>query len=378
MGLQTDLAMNIPLLDLRAQFATIREETMAAVTRVFENQSFVLGAEVEAFEQECAQYCQVKHAIGCASGSDALLLALLALDIGHGDEVITVPFTFFATGGAIARTGAVPVFTDISAQDFNLDVAQLERAISPRTRAIMPVHLFGQCAAMEAIQKVADKYQLPVIEDAAQAIGAEIRGRRAGTMGTIGCFSFFPSKNLGGAGDGGLLTTNDDALADKLRMLRVHGSSVKYFHQYVGINSRLDALQAAVLRVKLKYLDEWTRARQRNAARYNALFAAAGIEEIRLPAAHADHRHIYNQYTIRCERRDALMSYLREQSIGTEIYYPLPLHLQECFAPLNYREGSLPVSEQIAKDCLSLPIYPELTDEMQQHVVTRIREFYQR
>jgi dTDP-4-amino-4,6-dideoxygalactose transaminase len=368
--------MNVPLLDLRAQFTTIRNEMMEAVTRVFENQAFVLGAEVEAFENECAEYCQVKHAIGCASGSDALLLALMALGIGHSDEVITVPFTFFATGGAIARLGAVPVYIDISAQDFNLDVTQLERAITSRTRAIMPVHLFGQCAAMDAIEKIADKYSLPVIEDAAQAIGADIHGRRAGTFGTIGCFSFFPSKNLGGAGDGGLLTTNDDDLAEKLRMLRVHGSKVKYIYEDVGINSRLDALQAAVLRVKLKHLDEWTNARERNAARYNALFAQAGIERVITPTAHSGYRHIYNQYTIRCQRRDELMQHLKAQGIGTEIYYPLPLHLQKCFAYLNYREGSLPASEAIAKDCLSLPVYPELTADMQQYVVSRIVDFY--
>jgi dTDP-4-amino-4,6-dideoxygalactose transaminase len=368
--------MKVPLLDLRAQHQTIRAEVMAAVERVFENQTFVLGAEVSEFEKSAAEYCRVKHAIGCASGSDALLLALMAYDIGPGDEVITVPFTFFATAGAIARPGARPVFVDINADDFNISVAQIEAAITPRTRALMPVHLFGQCAAMDAISEIAQRHHLPVIEDAAQAIGSEINNRRAGTMGDIGCFSFFPSKNLGGAGDGGLLTTNDDALAEKLMMLRVHGSKVKYFHRYVGINSRLDALQAAVLNVKLKYLDEWTAARQRNAERYNQLFAEASLEEVTTPIAHPGYRHIYNQYTIRCARRDELMAYLKEQGIGTEIYYPVPLHLQECFAYLGYREGNLPVSEQTAQECLSLPVYPELTAEMQQYVVEKIAEFY--
>jgi dTDP-4-amino-4,6-dideoxygalactose transaminase len=370
--------MKVPFLDLRAQHQTIRREVMAAVERVFENQTFVLGEEVSAFEKAVAEYCQVKHAIGCASGSDALLLALMAYDIGPEDEIITVPFTFFATAGAIARINARPVFVDINADDFNINVAQIERAITPRTRAIMPVHLFGQCAAMEAISATARRHNLPVIEDAAQAIGAEIHGRRAGAFGEIGCFSFFPSKNLGGAGDGGLLTTNDDALAEKLLMLRVHGSKVKYFHRYVGINSRLDALQAAVLRVKLKYLDEWSEARARNAARYDALFAAAALEEVTTPAAHPGHRHIYNQYTIRCARRDELMAYLKEHEIGAEIYYPVPLHLQECFAYLNYGAGALPVSERAAQECLSLPVYPELTAEMQQYVVERIAEFYSR
>ena len=368
--------MKVPLLDLRAQHQTIRAEVMAAVERVFENQTFVLGAEVSEFEKAAAEYCHVRHAIGCASGSDALLLALMAYDIGPGDEVITAPFTFFATAGAIARTGARPVFVDINADDFNISVAQIEAAITPRTRALMPVHLFGQCAAMDAISDIAQRHRLPVIEDAAQAIGSEINNRRAGTMGDIGCFSFFPSKNLGGAGDGGLLTTNDDELAEKLMMLRVHGSRVKYFHRYVGINSRLDALQAAVLNVKLKYLDEWTAARQRNAERYNQLFAEAALEEVTTPIAHPGYRHIYNQYTIRCARRDELMAYLKEQGIGTEIYYPVPLHLQECFAYVGGRAGDLPVSEQAAQECLSLPVYPELTAEMQQYVVDRIAEFY--
>lgn len=368
--------MKVPLLDLRAQHQTIQTEVMAAVERVFTNQTFVMGDEVSAFEEAAAQYCRVRHAIGCASGSDALLLALMAYDVGPGDEIITVPFTFFATAGSIARLHAKPVFVDIRADDFNLDVIQIERAITPRTKAIMPVHLFGQCAAMDAIRQIALRHGLPVIEDAAQAIGAEVHGQRAGTMGDIGCFSFFPSKNLGGAGDGGLLTTNDDELADKLRMLRLHGSKVKYYHRYVGINSRLDALQAAVLRVKLPHLDGWSEARARNAERYNRLFTQAGLEEVTTPIVHPGHRHIYNQYTVRCAHRDELMAFLKERGIGTEIYYPVPLHLQECFAYLGGHESDLPVSEQAARECLSLPIYPELTAEMQQYVVARIAEFY--
>jgi len=368
--------MTVPLLDLRAQHQTIRREVMDAVERVFDSQMFILGEEVETFERAAAAYCQAKHAIGCASGSDALLLAMMALNVGPGDEVITAPFTFFATGGAIARLGAKPVYVDIVPGDFNLDPERLERAITPRTKAIMPVHLFGQCAPMDAILEIARRHKLPVIEDAAQAIGADLNGRRAGTMGEIGCFSFFPSKNLGGAGDGGLLTTNDDELASQLRILRVHGGQKKYYHRIVGINSRLDALQAAVLNVKLKYLDQWTEGRQRNAARYDALFAEAGLEEVTTPRAYPGRRHIYNQYTIRCAARDELMAWLKEQGIGTEVYYPVPLHLQECFAYLGYSAGDQPVSEQAARECVSLPIYPELTEEMQRYVVEKIDEFY--
>jgi len=369
--------MKVPLLDLRAQYQTIRQEVMAAVERVFEGQTFILGPEVERFEAAVAEYCQAKHAIGCASGSDALLLALMAFGVGAGDEVITVPYTFFATGGAVARLGARPVYVDIALDDFNLDPELIERAITPRTKAIIPVHLYGQCAEMNPILEVARRHHLPVIEDAAQAIGAEYQGRRAGTMGEVGCFSFFPSKNLGAAGDAGLLTTEDDELAERLRLLRVHGGQPKYYHRVVGINSRLDALQAAVLNVKLKYLDQWTEARRRNAARYNALFAEAGLEEVITPVAHPDRRHIYHQYTIRCAQRDELMAHLRREGVGTEIYYPVPLHLQECFAYLGYHPGALPASEQAARESLSLPVYPELTAEMQGYVVERIAGFYQ-
>ena len=368
--------MKVPLLDLKAQYETIRDEVLAAVDRVFESQQFILGAEVESFEREAAAYCGARHAIGCASGSDALLLALMAVGVQPGDEVITTAFSFFATGGMIARLGARPVYIDIRRDDFNLDPELIEQAITPRTRAILPVHLFGQCAEMDAILDVARRHEIPVIEDAAQAIGADYRRRRAGTMGLAGCFSFFPTKNLGGAGDGGLLTTDDDALAERLRLLRVHGMQPKYYHRFVGINSRLDALQAAVLRVKLKHLDGWTEARQRNAARYERLFGEAGLQEVVVPAANAECRHIYHQYTIRCARRDELMADLKEAGIGTEVYYPLPLHLQECFAYLGYHRGDLPVSEEAARESLSLPVYSELTEEMQRYVVERITRFY--
>ena len=370
--------MNVPLLDLRAQFQTIRGEVMAAVERVFESQHFILGPEVEAFERDAAEYCRIKHAIGCGSGSDALLLALTALGVGPGDEVVTASFSFFATAGSIARLGARPVFVDISPDDFNVDPNLIERAITPRAKAILPVHLFGQCAEMDAIREVADRHNLPVIEDAAQAIGAGYCERRAGAIGAVSCFSFFPSKNLGGAGEGGLMTTDDDDLAEKLRLLRVHGMRPKYYHKVVGVNSRLDALQAAVLGVKLKYLDRWSDARRRNAEHYGRLFAEAGVEEVTTPAVRPNRRHIFNQYTIRCSRRDELMDFLKRRGVGSEIYYPAPLHLQECFAHLGYKPGDLPATERASRECLSLPIYPELTEEMRQYVVEKIAEFYRR
>lgn len=370
------IEMNVPLLDLRAQFQTIRGEVMAAVERVFESQHFILGPEVEAFERDAAEYCRIKHAIGCGSGSDALLLALTALGVGPGDEVVTASFSFFATAGSIARLGARPVFVDISPDDFNVDPNLIERAITPRAKAILPVHLFGQCAEMDAIREVADRHNLPVVEDAAQAIGAGYCERRAGAIGAVGCFSFFPSKNLGGAGEGGLMTTDDDDLAEKLRLLRVHGMRPKYYHKVVGVNSRLDALQAAVLGVKLKYLDRWSDARRRNAEHYDKLFAEAGVEEVTTPAVRPNRRHIFNQYTIRCSRRDELMDFLKRRGVGSEIYYPAPLHLQECFAHLGYKPGDLPATERASRECLSLPIYPELTEEMRQYVVEKIAEFY--
>ena len=369
-------AMKIPLLDLIAQHQSIRDEIMDAVTHVFDTQQFVMGPGVEEFEREAAQFCKVKHAIGCASGSDALLLALMALGIGEGDEVITTAFTFFATTSAITRLGARPVYVDIAYDDFNLNIELLGRAITPRTRAILPVHLYGQCARMDVILEVAGRHQIPVIEDAAQAIGAEFQGKPAGTMGLIGTFSFFPSKNLGGAGDGGMMTTNDDDLAARLRLLRVHGMEPKYYHRIVGINSRLDALQAAVLTVKLGHLESWNEARRANAARYEKLFTEEGIEEVVRPKVHADSRHIFHQYTIRCEGRDELKAHLQAAGVGTEIYYPVPLHLQECFAFLGHKRGDLPETERATRECLSLPIYAELTEQQQQYVVEQISMFY--
>ncbi len=368
--------MKVPLLDLVAQHQTIRDEVMAEVTRVFDTQQFIMSADVAAFEREVAEYCQVKHAIGCASGSDALLMALMALGIGEGDEVITTAYTFFATASAITRLGARPVFVDIVYDDFNLNVELIERAITAKTKAILPVHLYGQCARMDAILEIAAKHNLPVIEDAAQAIGSDFQERRAGSMGAIGCFSFFPSKNLGGAGDGGLMVTNDDELAAKLRILRVHGMEPKYYHQIVGICSRLDGLQAAALRVKLRHLDQWTERRRANAARYGELFTAAGLTEIVAPKVQADGRHIFHQYTVRCQRRDELKAHLQAAGVGSEVYYPVPLHLQQCFEFLGYKRGDLPNTEQAMLECLSLPIYPELTAEQQQYVVEKVTEFY--
>jgi dTDP-4-amino-4,6-dideoxygalactose transaminase len=370
--------MKVPLLDLHAQHAALRDELRAAVERVMESQAFILGADVRALEEEVAAYSQAKHAIGCASGSDALLLALTALGVGAGDEIITTPYSFFATAGSIARLGARPRFVDIDPQTYNIDASLVEDAINEHTRAIMPVHLYGQCATMDALLEIAARHNLPIIEDAAQAIGAEDGARRAGSMGAIGCFSFYPTKNLGGAGDGGMLTTNDDELAARLRSLRVHGEKTKYHHELVGFNSRLDTLQAAVLRVKLPHLDEWSAARAANAARYRQMFTDAGLtEEVGLPFVRDDARHIYNQFVIRVAdgRRDALREHLRKEQIGTEVYYPVPLHLQECFRYLDYSEGQLLHAERAAHETLALPIYPELTMEQQQYVVNKIAEF---
>jgi dTDP-4-amino-4,6-dideoxygalactose transaminase len=379
----------VPLLDLQAQYQTIRDEVRAAVDRVFDAQHFVLGAEVQALEEEIARYSQTKFAIGCASGSDALLLALMSCEVGAGDEVITTPFSFFATAGAITRLGARPVFVDIDERTFNLDSNLVAAAITERTKAIMPVHLYGQCAEMDPLlelgrqgwRRTADKdagAPIPIIEDAAQAIGAEDGRRRAGSMGTIGCFSFYPSKNLGGAGDGGMLITNDLDHARRLHMLRVHGEDTKYHHQVVGINSRLDALQAAVLRAKLPHLEEWTTARQRKAQQYELMFLDSGVsEQIEVPFVRPNVRHVFHQFVIRIRdgRRDSLREHLRSSGVGTDVYYPVPLHLQKCFAYLGYKEGDFPVAEQAAKETLALPVYPELTDEQQDYVVSSIAEY---
>ena len=370
--------MRIPLLDLQAQYASLRAPLLGAIERVMAAQQFILGAEVAALEKEIANYSQTRYAIGCASGSDALLLALQSIGVGPGHEVITTPCSFFATAAAIARLGARPIFVDIDPGTYNMKEALVAEAVTARTRALMPVHLFGQCADMEMLAEIAEQRSIPIIEDAAQAIGAEDQGRRAGSMGTIGCFSFYPSKNLGGAGDGGMIVTNDDKHAERLRMLRVHGEDRKYHHRMIGVNSRLDAIQAAVLRVKLPYLDEWSEARRKNAARYDELFTDAGLaEEVELPLVRHGARHIFNQYVIRVgKRRDALRDHLSRDGVGSEIYYPVPLHLQECFGYLGYRDGDFPEAERAARETLALPIYPELTLEQQTYVVEVIRKFY--
>jgi dTDP-4-amino-4,6-dideoxygalactose transaminase len=367
----------IVFLDLKAQFATIREELMAAATRVLESQHFILGPEVEALEREAAQYVGAKFAIACGSGSDALLLAQMALGIEPNDEIITTPFTFGATAGSIARLGARPVFVDIRSDTFNIDERQIEGAITPRTRAIMPVHLFGLPANMDAILKLAEKHHLAVIEDAAQAIGARWEQRGVGSLGTLGCFSFFPSKNLGGAGDGGMVTTNDGQLAERLRTLRVHGCREKYHYELLGINSRLDALQAALLRVKLRHLDEWTDQRRRNALRYRELFAKHELaQRLALPYCNHPKGHVYNQYSIRALRRNELRAHLQNQGIPSEVYYPSPLHLEPAFAYLSYRAGDFPNAEAASQEALSLPIYPELPLKDQCAVAASIAQFY--
>lgn len=369
--------MNVPLLDLKAQFGEIRKEVMAAVETVCEEQGFVLGPRVVELERALAGYVGTTHAVGVASGSDALLLSLMAVGVGPGDEVITVPFTFFATVSAISRLGAKPVFVDISPDSFNLDPAQIEKKITARTKAVIPVHLFGQCAEMEAINEIAKRKRFKVVEDACQAIGAARNGVQAGALGDMGCFSFFPSKNLGGFGDGGLITTNDRTLSDTVAMLRVHGSRTRYVHELVGINSRLDALQAAVLTVKLKYLDRWTEGRRRNATRYERLFEDAKLlERVTLPKTEAGNFHVFNQFTIRAQKRDELKAHLKDKGVGTEIYYPVPMHLQNCFKELGCQKGSLPVSERAAEEVLSLPIYAELTDDQLAYVVDQIAAFY--
>ena len=370
--------MKVPLLDLNEQNQTLRPEIEAALGRVLDTNGFILGTEVKALEEEVAAYCRTKHAIGCASGSDALLLALMALDVKPGDEVITTPYSFFATVSAVTRLGAVPVFVDIDPLTYNLDVAQIESKITERTKAIQPVHLYGQCADMATLREVAGKYGIPLVEDAAQAIGAEEGGKRAGAMSEIGCFSFYPSKNLGGMGDGGMMTTDDDELAEKLFALRVHGAKVKYYHKWVGLNSRLDGFQGAVLRVKLPHLDGWSDKRKANADRYRELFTDAGLtEQVVLPFERENVRHIYNQYVVRVpERRDGLREFLTANGVGTDIYYPVPLHVQECFEFLGYREGDLPESERASHETLALPIYPELKPEQQEYVVEKIGEYF--
>ena len=364
--------MTVPLLDLKAQYETIRTDVDAAVRGVLETARFFGGPEVSGLEQVVARYSQCAHAVGCASGTDALLLSLWALGVGPGDEVITSAYSFFASAGVIANNGATPVFVDIDPRTYNLDPLKLEAAFTPRTKAVIAVSLYGQCCDIPAIKAVCDRHQAFLIEDAAQSIGSEWQGRRSGSMSDFGCFSFFPSKNLGGAGDGGMVVAQSQELADKVRLLREHGSKPKYYHAIVGTNSRLDALQAAILRVKLKHLDRWSEGRARNAALYNSLF-----EGSRVVRPHHDPRtrHIYNQYVIRVPKRDELRVFLTERTIGNEVYYPVPLHLQKCFAPLGYKEGDMPNAETAAKETIALPIYPELTEEQIRYVAAAVREF---
>lgn len=370
--------MQVPLLDLKAQYATIKDEVRQSVETVLESQHFIMGPQVKSLEEKVAAYTNSKYAIGCASGSDALLISLMAIDLKPGEEVITTPYTFFATAGAIARLNAKTVFVDIDPKTYNIDPALIEKAITKKTRAIIPVHLYGQSADMDPIMEIAKKHNLVVIEDGAQAIGTEYKGRRVGSIGHFGCFSFFPSKNLGGFGDGGMVTTNSDEYAERVRVLRVHGSKPKYYHKFVGMNSRLDTLQAAVIEVKLKYLDKWSAARKANTCWYNDALTKAGLVDRHLitPYEVPGGRHIYNQYIIRAKNRDGLMARFKEKGIGTEIYYPVPLHVQECFADLGYKAGDLPNSEAAAKETMALPIYPELTTEQKQYIVDTIKEFY--
>jgi dTDP-4-amino-4,6-dideoxygalactose transaminase len=370
--------MRVPLLDLKAQYSAIRAEVREAIDRVCDSQQFILGPEVEALESEVASFCRSRFAVGVSSGTDALLAALMAAGIGHGDEVVTTAFSFFATAGVIFRLGARPVFVDIDPNTFNIDPEQAREKCSSRTRAVMPVHLFGRCAELDVMVAEARSRGIAVVEDAAQAIGArDGQNRSGGTVGDFGCFSFFPSKNLGAFGDGGMVLTDDEARAERLRVIRVHGSKPKYYHPIVGGNFRLDALQAAILRVKLKYLPQWSQDRRRNAQRYRALFEQQGLtSRIVLPGDVPG--HIYNQFVIRCPRRNELREYLHESGIDTEIYYPLPLHLQECFRELGYRKGDFPHAEAASDESLALPIYPELTEEQQAYVVERVGSFYGR
>ncbi|MGD9850082.1 MAG: DegT/DnrJ/EryC1/StrS family aminotransferase [Nitrospirales bacterium] len=371
--------MNVPLLDLKAQYATIQADIQRVVGEVCADQSFILGPLVQKLEQLLAEFIGTPEAIGVASGSDALLLSLMELGVQAGDEVVTVPFTFFASAGVISRLQAKPVFVDITPDTWNMDPDKVAEGVTEKTKAILPVHLFGQCADIPQIGQVVVGRNIPVIEDACQAIGASRDGIKAGAMGRTGCFSFFPSKNLGAFGDGGMITTGDPEIAERLRLLRVHGSRSEYHHHLIGINSRLDALQAAVLLVKYQRLAEWTAKRQDNAASYHRLFGEANLlDRIALPVVRQGNHHVFNQFTIRTNRRDELSAYLTGHHIGNRIYYPVPLHLQECYQELGYRKGDFPVAEQAAKEVLSLPIYPELSADQLQYVVDTVKAFFDR
>jgi len=364
--------MQVPLLDLKAQYATIKTDVLAAVSEVLESQRCIGGPKVTELEERIAAVSDCKFAIGASSGTDALLNSLMSLGIGAGDEVITTPFTFFATVGCIVRAGARPVFVDIDPKTYNINPALVEQAVTEKTKAIMPVHLFGQMVDMVPIVEIAGKHNLAVVEDAAQSITSTYKGMKAGSMGTLGCFSFFPSKNLGGAGDGGMIVANDEQLHDRIKIMRNHGSNPKYYHKFVGGNFRLDPIQAAVLLVKLAHLDDWSRARRRNAAFYNGKFADTIVET---PYVHPDCVSIYNQYVIRAPKRDQLVAHLREQGIGCEIYYPHPMHLQECFRDLGHKNGDFPQAEKASKEVLAIPVYPELTNAMKDHVTETILSF---
>lgn len=396
--------MKVPLLDLKAQYATIKDEIKPVVDNVLESQRFILGPEVEGLEREIAEFSGVSFAIGVSSGTDALLISLMAAQIESGDEVITTPYTFFATAGSISRVGATPVFVDIDPNTYNMNPALIEKKITPKTKVIIPVHLYGQCADMKLILEIAAKHNLIVIEDAAQAIGAEYggmsserknkqspgacpepcpersrsrsrsRSRRAGSMGHLGCFSFFPSKNLGAFGDGGMVTTNDEALAKHVRDLRTHGGKDKYRNYLIGLNGRLDALQAAVLRIKLKHLESWSNARRLHAKYYDEAFRS--LDQVQTPGTESGNVHIYNQYVLRVPKRDELQAYLHEHQIGNAIYYPIPLHLQECYEHLGYTSGDFPESEKAARETIALPVYPELTQQQQDYVIETIQNFY--
>lgn len=370
------MGKSIPLLDLKAQFSSLEKEIEEALLRVLRSGQYILGPEVEALEQKVAELCGCQYGIGVASGTDALILALKAAGIGEGDEVITSPFTFIASASSIVHCGARPVFVDIDPRTYNLNPDLIEKAITRKTRAIIPVHLYGQPAEMDKILELARSYNLFVIEDVAQAIGARYKGKTVGQFGQAGCLSFFPSKNLGAFGDGGLVVTNDPEIAEKVRMLRAHGSKPKYYHHMIGYNSRLDAIQAAILQVKLSYLNTWTEARQRLASRYNELLSE--IKDVITPYIAPECSHVFHQYTIRIpgEKRDELRNYLKQRGIETQVYYPLPLHLQPCFSHLGYKEGDFPESERASREVLSLPMYPELGEDDQNYIVGAIKEFF--
>lgn len=367
--------MKVPILDLTEQYQALKSEIHQAMEEVMSTAHFILGSNVKKLEQDIAAYSGVKHGIGVANGSDALHLSLMACDIKEGDEVITTAFTFFATAGSIARGGATPVFVDIDPITFNMDVNQIEAKITSKTKAIMPVHLYGQCVNHDVIQQLAEKYNLYIIEDAAQAIGSAHRDKRTGALGTMACFSFFPTKNLGAYGDGGMIVTDNDDLADKLRMLRAHGSKPKYYHHVLGYNSRLDELQAAILNVKFPHIDTWISQRQSAARNYDALLRE-GCPQIVPPAVDEDKRHVFHQYTIRSQSRDALQAYLKDKGVETMVYYPKPLHLQPVFENLGYKPGDLPEAERACAEALSLPMFPELSVDQQAYVVSCIREFH--